>query len=153
MIQYVVTSMTSNSIIDNIHGGNEMIFEILENIKGKLSIEFFANVSEAQKFLKEEMKKRNETDELKFVMEHAASSEKDKNLRTLCIYSLCFYYKYYRIGIFYVQMYSIEDEIEKIELSEESEIRVLLEEGARSDDKNINFWAKLALEPMSKGYS
>ena len=130
-----------------------MIFEMLEKIKSKLSIEFFANVDEAQKLLKEEMEKRGATDELKFVMEHAASSEKDEKLRTLCIYFLYFYYKYYRIGIFYVPIYGIEDEIEKIELSEESEIRVLLEEGARSADENINFWAKFALEPMSEGES
>lgn len=142
--------MTNSSIIDNIHGGNEMILEMLENIKGKLSIEFLGNVSEAQKLLKEEIGKEGATDELKFVMEHAASSEKNEKLRTLCIYSLYFYYKYYRIGIFYVPIYSIEDEIEKIELSEESEIRVLLEEGAKSVNESISFWAKFALEPMNK---
>jgi|GEM_PF-3571808 hypothetical protein len=120
----------------------------MENLKGKLDVEFYLNVDEAQKLLREEMEKTAEAYDLKFTMEHAKASEKDIRLRTLCVYALLFYYKFSRVGILYVNEYCIREEIEKIEIPEEGYIKRLLEDAAGSSDKNISYGGKLALEPI-----
>jgi hypothetical protein len=125
-----------------------MIIEMLEKIKRSFSVEFMAGVIAVQEEINKGMAEEGIVDDdLEYVMRRASSHKKgnqeDEKKRTASIYALMIWYKYFRIGKFYVEDL-FDKEIEKIPLFEEDEIKEILKLGLISDSKLVKFWSECA---------
>lgn len=129
-----------------------MILEMLKKVSALFSVEFMANISNVLQIIKNGMaEEQTNEDDLAYIIRKASSSKKgDQNgekLEVASIYALMVWYKYFRVGKFYVSRL-FEEDIEKISLSEELEnkIKKILEDGLRSDSKNVRYWSEHAFE-------
>jgi hypothetical protein len=120
---------------------------MLKEIEEWNSLYYTRNVADTRVFLQEVLQKEGTAEELTFIVEHAKSSEQDVRLRRGCLYAVCLYYKFGRIGKFYVPGEGMEKDITKVEIPQEkeAEIKEILEEGKVSEDLETNRWANYAL--------
>jgi hypothetical protein len=130
-----------------------MIIEMLGKIEKNFSVEFMANVAAVREEISKGMSEEGVVDDdLVYVMRRALSHKKgnqeDEKMRIASIYALAIWYKYFRIGRFYVDGL-FEEEIDKIPLSEEAEIQKILKLGLISDYEHVRFWSEYALMPQS----
>lgn len=127
-----------------------MIIEMLKKIEKNFSVEFMANVIAVREEISKGMAGEGVVDnDLTYVMRRASSHKKgdqeDEKMRIASIYALTIWYKYFRIGKFYVEGL-FEEEIDKIHLSEEDEIKEILKLGLISDSEHVRFWSGYAFE-------
>lgn len=127
-----------------------MIIEMLKKIEKNFSVEFMANAIAVREEISKGMAEGGMIDDdLAYVMRRASSHKKgdqeDEKMRIASIYALTIWYKYFRIGKFYVEGL-FEEEIDKIPLSEEDEIKEILKLGLISDSEHVRFWSEYAFE-------
>jgi hypothetical protein len=121
---------------------------MLKEIEEWNSLYYTRNVADTWVFLQEAMLKEGMVEELPFIVEHAKNGEKDAPLRERCLFALCFYYKFGRIGQFYVPGEGMKDkDITRMDIPQEKkkEIKEILEEGKVSEDPYTNYWTNFAL--------
>lgn len=128
-----------------------MIIEMLKKIEKNFSTEFMANMISVREEISKGMVEEGivGNDDLAYVMRRALSHKKgdqeDEKKMVASIYALTIWYKYFRIGKFYVEGL-FEEDIDKIPLAEEEEIKKILKSGLVSDSEHVRFWSEYAFE-------
>jgi len=127
---------------------------MLKKIEKNFSVEFMASVISAQEEISKGMAEEGIVgNDVAYVMRRASSHKKgdqeDEKMRIASIYALTIWYKYFRIGKFYVEGL-FEEEIDKMPLAEEDEIKDILKLGLISDSEHVRFWSEYAFETNTK---